>query len=276
MNKEIPIVLIFVSVWFFANTPPVFSDVFLPPNDPEVPWEGDPDISALKDERIKHLWEEIVKNWRRKHPRGSSASAMTLNSSYKTTGISLDDQEYLIDTLERELHAGSIDWDCVYTVLILMNAGMNANPKIPELARYLVKLPRPIKMSDERGDSYQQILFLLQSQNSHEAAAVLADALTREFWGDYPMNSRKLNKRYTEKSILSLRSIALTILLHNMSPEIVFPYLRNIAERYSVPPDCDVDAENQFICSIHEAFAFASERQAKAAEKKPDDSAQEE
>ncbi len=33
---------------------------YIQPRDPESPWYRDPDISAIKDERIVQLWEDIM------------------------------------------------------------------------------------------------------------------------------------------------------------------------------------------------------------------------
>lgn len=248
---------------------------FIQPQDPEIPWDGDPDISALNEDRLVQLWDEVVRGYRRRKPTGARASAMLGDSHYTPHTLSEDDREYLLNIFDQELHSDETDWNRFYTVLLLMNACMIVDSRIPDWVRYFAKLPRPIKMSDVRGSTYMGALQLLRVQNNPEAIAVLAEAVTREFWGDYPMHSRRLDTRCTEKSILSLRRVALHSLLHRINPEIGLTHLQKLAETHVLPPDCNADEESQFIRSIHWSLAFAQERQAESAETKPDDSGQE-
>lgn len=245
------------------------------PQDPEIPWWGDPDISALDEERLVHLWDEVVRGYRRKRPTGGDAVGMLSDLHYTPYALAKDDREYLLNTFDREIHSEATDWNCVYTVLLLMNACMIVDSRIPDWVRYLAKLPRPIKMSDVRGGTYMRTLTLLEVQNNPEATAVLAEATTREFWGDYPMHSRRLDTRCTEKSILSLREAALYSFRNKISPEIGFPHIQKLAETHALPPDCDADEESRFICSIHHVYALVQERLAAAAKGKREESGQE-
>jgi len=197
------------------------------PRDPEVPWEGDPNIAALSDERLAQLWNNIVKRYRRINPMAAPASGMSREPL--SSGKDKEVQEYVIDSLDRLLHEETIDWNSVYTVVLLMLGGMEADPRIPELVRYMYQLPRPIKMSDPHGRAYAQALNVLKLQESVEAATVLFDAVDRDFWGQDPYHDRP--KRTTMEAIYSLRSVALSKLAE-MPSCISLPFLEKLAEKY--------------------------------------------
>ena len=217
------ILISFVTICFsmglaYADSPPL-------PRDPEVPWEGDPDIGALQDERLKEIWETVVKSYRRTNPYASPAGSMSDEPLPKDA----ETQEYLITTLDKALHAEPIDWNTVYTAILLLLGGIEPDPRIPELARYMYQLPRPMKMSDPHGRAYSQMLHVLELQEDTASAAVLRDAVNKSFWGDYPYHDRP--KRSTEEAVYSKRVVALAC-LGRMAPDINIPFLEELARKY--------------------------------------------
>ena len=203
----------------------VFADEPRLPLDPEAPWEGDPDISALKDERLREIWENVVKRYRRTNPMASPPGGMWQEPLSKD----VDTQEYLITSLDNTLHADPIDWNTVYTTVLLLLGGIEPDPRIPELARYMYQLPRPMKMSDPHGRAYSQMLHVLELQEDTASAAVLRDAVNKSFWGDYPYHDRP--KRSTEEAVYSKRVVALAC-LSRMSPDICIPLLETLSKQY--------------------------------------------
>lgn len=195
------------------------------PLDPEVPWEGDPDISALKDERLKEIWETVVKRYRRINPMASPPGGMWQEPLSKDA----DTQEYLITSLDKALHTEPIDWNTVYTAVLLLLGGIEADPRIPELARYIYQLPRPMKMSDPHGRAYSQMLKVLQLQQSAESAVVLCDAVNKTFWGNTPYHDRP--KQSTDEAVYCMRNVALSSLA-SISPSISIPLLEKLAQKY--------------------------------------------
>ena len=217
------ILISFVTICFsmglaYADSPPL-------PRDPEVPWEGDPDIGALQDERLKEIWETVVKSYRRTNPYASPAGSMSDEPLPKDA----ETQEYLITTLDKALHAEPIDWNTVYTAILLLLGGIEPDPRIPELARYMYQLPRPMKMSDPHGRAYSQMLHVLELQEDTASAAVLRDAVNKSFWGDYPYHDRP--KRSKEEAVYSKRVVALAC-LSRMPPDICIPLLETLSKQY--------------------------------------------
>jgi len=204
---------------------PAVSDSPPLPRDPEVPWVGDPDIGALQDERLKEIWETVVKSYRRTNPYASPAGSMSDEPLPKDA----ETQEYLITTLDKALHAEPIDWNTVYTAVLLLLGGIEPDPRIPELARYMYQLPRPMKMSDPHGRAYVQMLNVLKLQQCVESATVLRDAVNKSFWGDYPYHDRP--KQSTEEAIYTKREYALGC-LGEMSPAICIPLLETLSKQY--------------------------------------------
>jgi len=195
------------------------------PRNPEVPWEGDPDIGALKDERLKEIWETIVKSYRRTNPYASPAGSMSDEPLPKDA----ETQEYLITTLDKALHAETIDWNTVYTAVLLLLGGIEPDPRIPELARFMYQLPRPMKMSYPHGRTYVQMLCVLALHQDATSATVLRDAVSKSFWGDYPYHDRP--KESTEEAVYRMRVFALGR-LGRMSPDISIPFLEELARKY--------------------------------------------
>ena len=203
----------------------VFADEPSLPRDPEVPWEGDPDIGALKDERLKVIWETVIKRYRRINPMASLPGGMWREPLSKDA----ETQEYLIMTLDKTLHAEPIDWNTVYTAVLLVLGGIEPDPRIPALARYMYQVPRPMKMSDPHGRAYAQMLHVLELQQDTASAAVLRDAVNKSFWGDYPYHDRP--KESTEEAVYSMRVVALAC-LGRMAPDINIPFLEELARKY--------------------------------------------
>ena len=203
----------------------VFADEPRLPLDPEAPWEGDPDISALKDERLREIWENVVKRYRRTNPMASPPGGMWQEPLSKD----VDTQEYLITSLDNTLHADPIDWNTVYTTVLLLLGGIEPDPRIPELARYMYQLPRPMKMSDPHGRAYVEMLFVLSLQQSVDAASVLSDAVVKSFWGNTPYHDRP--KESTEEAVYRMRNVALSRLA-SISPNISIPLLETLAHKY--------------------------------------------
>jgi len=201
------------------------ADEPLLPRDPEIPWEGDPNIGALKDERLKEIWETVVKRYRRINPMASPPGGMWREPLSKDA----DTQEFLITTLDKALHAEPIDWNTVYTAVLLLLGGIEPDPRIPELARYMYQLPRPIKMSDPHGRTYVEMLFVLSLQQSVDAALVLSDAVVKSFWGSTPYHDRP--KESTDEAVYRMRNVALSRLA-SISPNISIPLLEKLAQKY--------------------------------------------
>ncbi len=206
--------------------------IVLEPRDPEVPWDEDPDITAIADERIVHLWEEIMLTYRRNNPFGRIATGVAGCSDYTSTPVNPEDQEFLIDALSHALGADSIDWNYVRTVLVLMVKGMDADPRIPELAHQMFTVPRAPKMCFDYKESLYAMMAILRRQNSQEAAQLLFDACHREYWGNDPMNvPHAQSPEYSEVAITLLRNRALG-LLSLISHEISLPLLEALAADY--------------------------------------------
>ena len=208
----------------FATTP-------LIPLDPEVPWRGDPDLSAVDDEYLLQLWDNTVIAYRRANPTGNFVGALARCSKYTDVPKTNADQEYLIAALARALDEDPINWDKVRVIIVLMYAGMEADARIPALAEQLFTLPRPMKMSDARSTAYREMLRLLYLQQSDDAAAVLHAATYREFWGDDPFHTRSVG-RNSELAIVSLRRLAFTLLSFDMPAHIAIPYVEKMVEVY--------------------------------------------
>ena len=202
------------------------------PRDPEVPWDNDPDITAISDERIVYLWKEIMLTYRRNNPFGRPVTGVTGCSDYTSTPVNPEDQEILIDALSHALDADSIDWNYVRTVLVLMVKGMDTDPRIPELAHQMFTVPRGTKMCYDYIWSLFTMMSVLGRQNSQEAAQLLFDACHREYWGSDPMNIPLYPlPGYSEVAITSLRKMALPGLA-GISHEISLPFLEALAADY--------------------------------------------
>lgn len=192
----------------------------LPPPDPDIPLPGDPDMAFVTDTCLVALWEETVINFRRDNPRHIPVQALHREPDYLAATKTAETQDYLIAALDIAIKSEAINWHNVQTILILMTGGMDGDERIPELAMRLFQLPRPIKMSDACGWSYQQMLRVLGNQPTEEAANVLYETMQREFWGTDPMHSRVLaSERDTSKNIDHLRTIALCTLAGSNVPQ---------------------------------------------------------
>ena len=204
--------------------------------DPEVPWENDPDISTIQDERILQLWDKVVKGYRRKciHPR--EARKLYQDNNYTSITNIKDDQLYLLNAFEKELKKEDINWNSIFAIQLIMLAGMDTNSKIPELADYLFKLERPHKMSQVHGLAYLTMMDIIGLQQSNEAANLLFTAANDKYWGESPMLSPFLSKESTAKSICCLRQTAV-IKLSKISISICAPYFNNLMDRYPIPSD---------------------------------------
>jgi len=219
----------------------------LPRLNPEIPWIGDPDVSATKHKRLVELWNSIVKEYRRDASSSQyGVYQMASDDEYTSIKKQKKDQEYLITLLDQELHAVDIDWNCVHIILILMSGGMDADSRIVELARYLYKLPRPIKMNDFWALSYTQTLWVLGNIGTSDAAEMLYDALTHDFWGKDPIHSRKLScERNTEENIDLLRQLALNRITEYPG-ERVIPLLEKFMKEFPLLEKTDLGAEANF------------------------------
>lgn len=230
------------------------------PPSPNQPLIDDPDISIIKDQELKRLWTNIVIAYRHNSERLSTVRNMYRDTEYTSNIIDSQDQEYLIKALNRELHAEWVDWNCVYAILVMMEGGMNADSRICDLALYMFQLPRPIKLSDERGASYQHFMYVLRNQHSQEAADLLRDAATREFWGGDPMHSRKLHPRDTEESIVQLQNAAVVGLAVGMSTDISLPLLEELAAMYPPMSEEKVSKKGELHALIHQLRDMVREK----------------
>jgi hypothetical protein len=213
---------------------------YVPPPDPEAPRSDDPDISCITDQQLKIIWDKTVIEYRRLKPNRS----FYFDPQYASIPKSIDDQEYLITKFTDELHKESKDWNTIYTIIMVMSVGMNVDIRIPKMARFMLQLPRPSKMSDAHAMSYRRIFYVLGNQKSTESVNLLYEAVGRPFWGKEPMYTR-LSKRNSEEAIYLCRSAALSALAERVSPEQSIPALRELAEKYpSLPePEQSFDAE---------------------------------
>ena len=229
-------------------TPFVYADSVMTPRDPEAPWEGDPDISAIEDERIVELWEDTMVEYRRNNPTGMSTRSIWGCEKYRAEPHAPEDQELLIDALAEALEGEDPDWNYVRTVLLLMQRGMSNNPAIPRLAHHMFTLPRPVKMSNAHGSSFSAMLRILSQQNTAEAAELLYDACSRDYWGDAPMHTPAYSRHYSEISIRGVRVTALAQ-LSRMSPDLSIPWLEKLADAYPEnyePPTMEIKTGYRF------------------------------
>ena len=179
---------------------------------------------------------------------------MARDSEYASMKKTKDDQHYLIQCLDQELHTSTVDWNSTFTILLLMGGGMDADSRITELVRLLFKIPRAMKMNDFHAQSYYQSLFVLRNMGTPEAALVLYDALTRPFWGTDPVHSRKMvSRRETEENVDNLRRIALDILTE-YPPETANPLLEEFTETFPPPSEGDLSMEAVFRRDVLERF----------------------
>ena len=204
----------------------------LPPN-PEIPWKNDPDISSISDMRVLKLWEMNIVQFRRENPYCGSILFLYSDEKYYSQEISLDDQQYLIDKLEESLKSNSADWNYVRIILLLMQSGMDINPKIPELADHFFKMSRPVKMSKNRGLCYKEIIKVLALQPSIESANLFYNAAHRDYWGADSFLTPGFSKKDTEESILKIRCMAITF-LSKLPCDLSLPLLEKLKEEYIV------------------------------------------
>lgn len=197
---------------------------------PEVPWWGDPDLAKVTDERVVQMWEDTVVSYRRQAFSGPTV-AFGIGKAYSSLGLNTGDQSYLLTALDAELNKESINWEYVYTILILMLAGMDQTETVPELADYLFALPRPMKMSWAHGLSYKAMLELLSHQHSEASAAVLFAATYESYWGNDPLFSPWLSKNNRAESLDRLRNWALGFLM-KLPMEISLPWLEKLAQDF--------------------------------------------
>jgi len=209
----------------------VFSNAAL--SNPEIPWRGDPVISSISDKRVLRMWEDTVVEFRRNNPHHGSVISLNSDDKYTSQEKSLEDQKYLINKLEESLKGDSADWNYVRTILLLMQSGMDVNPKIPELADYFFKMPRPIKMSKERGLCYKEMIRVLTLQPSIESATLFYNAAHREYWGKDSFLTPEYSKKDTEESIVRVICTVITF-LGNLPSDLSIPQLEKLKEEYLV------------------------------------------
>ena len=216
----------------------IYADRPVLPLNPDMPWPEDPDISAITDERIVRLWEDIMIAYRREYPTGATAGALFLSEEYMTEPNTPENQEILIDALSRALSTEPPDWNYVRAVLLLMQKGMVQDARIPQLADQLFTKPRAIKMSYNYGYSLRSMFHILEQQKTKETTELLYRACQREYWGDDPMHTPGFSKEHSEVSIAAVRRFALSMLAE-MPPELSIPLLETLAAAYPeeyVPP----------------------------------------
>lgn len=238
--------------------PPGFSPIL--PRDPEVPWQKDPDISAIKDERIVQLWEDIMIPYRRSHPTGSLVTALYLSEEYQETPNTPENQEILINALSSALSTDPVDWNYVRTVLALMQKGMALDSRILQLADQLFTAPRNIKMSTDYGMSIRAMFHVLEHQKTKETAELLYKACSREYWGDDPMHTPSFSKEHSEESIIMVRRFALHQLALKMPAEFSIPLLEQLSAAYPqdyVPPEIVVEPADRFKSERRERIDFS-------------------
>lgn len=187
---------------------------------PEEPQKGDPEIAKVNDEELKRIYLETVVGYRRANPGRREIAYSPPGFMPKTKA----EQGFLIQRLSEVAGAPTPDWNMVRTIVWAMSVGMDPDPRIPELVRILLTLPRGEKMSDDRGKAYHEILVFIKRQRSPEAAQLLYDAAHRKFWGTEPFLSRVWSPKYSELSLETATAKAMT-LLAEMPPELCLPWL---------------------------------------------------
>jgi len=238
-------VIFIVMIMFMYSSFAIELD-FAPPRDPNIPWPNDPDITALSDDKLIQLWDDTVLEFRRQYPNYAGfVRTMGMDKEYTSVPKSREDQEYLINYLAKVLNSQPVDWNCVRVILILMYAGMDADNRIPELANQLFQMQRPMKMSDNQGWAYREMLEVLRLQKSAESAQVLAAGADREYWGNDPFHTTAIIRDDTEMSIINMRLFCIDT-LERMPFEIAVPFLQQIAKKYS---DKDLSTEHRTLVS---------------------------
>ena len=197
---------------------------------PEVPWLGDPDLSKVDDKRVLQLWDDIVLALRREKGFGG-VQGLPFYKEHFPNSLNREEQKYILAMLEVELKKESINWEYVFTMLLIMSAGVEQTSTIPDMANFLFTLPRPLKMSWAHGMSYKTMLFLLGHQYSNVSAKLLYEAMHETYWGDDPLFSPWLSTTSRAESLHRLRSWALSSLT-NLPPQISLPWLEKLAQDF--------------------------------------------
>lgn len=205
---------------------------------PEEPQKGDPDMTRVNDEELKRIYLETVVGYRSAHPGRIEIGYSPPGFMPKTRA----EQEYLIQRLSEAVSVPMPDWNMVRTIVWAMSVGMEPDPRIPDLARRLLRLPRGDKMSDERGKAYREILVFINRQRSPEAAQLLYDATHKEFWGTEPFLSRIWSHKYSELSLHNATAVAMSQLA-DMQPELCLPYLELLEQEMRPDPKKPSEAQ---------------------------------
>lgn len=202
--------------------------------DPDIAWENDPDLEAIDDSRIVQLWHDTVVSYRcdKGHDRGL-VRGLYRDSEYTALGLSQENTEYLITTLEKELKRKSVNWNKVRSILLILMAGTEMDDRIPKLANYLFKMERPIKMSVAHGLAYLEMLQLLSLQHTASAAEILYLASQSDYWGDGPLYSPWLSKNNREESIKILKSTSISMLT-KLPATLCLQWLEKLSQEYEV------------------------------------------
>lgn len=198
------------------------------PLPPDAAWPGDPDLAAFEDPGLEELYLATTVGLRTIGHRLRGAEFQQAMDNFRTMAKAAEDIEYIVAAAQEAAALGQ--WDRYRAALWCTETGVGLELRLVTLARKVLQAPREEKLSDARGLAIKDTLAFLGRSPCPEAAALLNEAITVEFWGSDPMRSRMLATE-TEQSLTIVRHQALAN-LGCLPSSLSLPLLEKLAQQY--------------------------------------------
>lgn len=219
---------IVLSVWVLGGAPgSVLASIYAPPP-PDAVRLNDPDLEAFDDARLEELYLATTVGIRTIEYQFRGSEYQQVLGDFRATPKSAEDLDYIVAAAREAVALG--EWDRYRAALWCTEAGVGLELRLVTLAREMLQVPRGEKLSDARGLAIKDTLAFLGRSPCIEAAALLNEAITQEFWGPDPMRSRMLGPE-TEQSLTIVRHQALAN-LGCLPSAFSLPLLEKLAQQY--------------------------------------------